>query len=110
MPSETKTSARLEPTRTATAETSKGNIRVERKTATTSKQTVPMPAEFRFALLRNDGGTNKILINFDSDGATDFWTLEPGASLPTAIEVKEGTVLNYQSNTGTSPLEILIWG
>jgi len=87
----------------------KGNLKTFRKAATTTKQTHTISGKMDFFLLRNDGA-NDIKINFKTDNmSTNYWTLKAGAEIPASVGTAQGDTIHYQTVTGTSTLEIILW-
>ena len=82
--------------------------RTFRINVTTTKNTKSLPSNIKFAILQN-AGSNKIAFNFDDDGASDRFTLEPGQVLG-QIHITSGQQFNYISIGGDSVLEVVAWG
>ena len=106
---ETRNPARTKPTRAPGAETADGNIMAIRKTVTTTKQTATMPTGYRFVLLKN-AGANTILFNFGSDSTSNYFSAVAGETIPVPLQIVSGTAVNYVVLSGTSILELIIWG
>ena len=110
---ETGPSPRTRPTKIHTSLRHKDVFKVKtiRKVANTTKKTHTINGDFSYLLLRNDDPTQPIKVNFDTDDmASNYITLEPGAWLPHAIGVDQGTEIHFETASGNAPLEMLLWG
>ncbi len=85
-----------------------GIIGSKRKAIPTGGTTISSPSRVSYVCLRNDGDTD-ILINFNNDSGTNYWTLKPGKELQ-RIEITTSTVLKAKAVTDASTLEAILWG
>lgn len=70
---------------------------------------IAIPSDVSNVILRNASTTISVRFNFDSDSASDYFTLTPGEMTP-AFEVKNGKTLNTDGINGSAVLEIITWG
>jgi len=93
------------------SERSVGKIGAKRASVPQSPSSVSLtvPVGINAFVCRNDGA-NDIKVNFDTDTGSNFWTLKPGESIPTAIIIKDSVTINATAVGGTSTIEAIFWG
>lgn len=85
-----------------------GQVAARKITATTTKQTITVPAKFSTFILKN-AGANVIRINFNSDTNAQYFTMAAGSVLP-PITTNDKVTINFITASGTSELEAILWG
>ena len=77
----------------------------------TVKTTISVPDKVMFAVIRNVG-SNKIAFNFNSDSATDYWTLDisPPNDTSPVLNLRDTNQLHFKAIGANSRIEIIGWG
>lgn len=85
------------------------NTRTVRVSIPDQVNSIQLPDDCRYLVVKNVGILNSIRFSFAGDGVNDYWTLAPGAQSPELV-VKPGAVINTDGVGGSSQTECLLWG
>jgi hypothetical protein len=85
-----------------------GIIAARRATVTTAGLSITLPSSVTSFIIRNDGIT-ALRLSFNSDSATNYFTLLAGASSP-LITVNDKVTIKLIVASGSTVAEAILWG
>lgn len=87
----------------------KGRVRTKRLEVPDSGwETVSIPDRMESMLVRN-GGANTLRIRLGAAPVNQFFTIAPGVTLPTTIQIRDNVTMRFKAATGGSWLELILW-
>lgn len=84
----------------------RGIIKAKRGSILTTGTSITLPSFIRYIRLRNTHSSSVILINFNDDSTTDYWTIKPNEIIE--LELHPNTTINVKATPSIATFEAIL--